>query len=479
MSSSWIIENLNTGGYNTSFEAVDQDSLGNIVATGHSTVDFDSGGVTSEAVVYKFTPSGKLLWSRSVGTTSGSDAGLGIFVDSLDDSIVIGATHPFGDGYLYRFTADGVLDDQCVINPSDPSDTLQIVGIARYINGTTYRDSVFVLARYLQSGVPESTIALRVNFDFASIPYQKNVSPAGSTTDIVASACFSEDIPPGGRVSSNSTFLCNYTIGALTQGLLTQLGSNFQPPSGNYTKSIGGGNYNAFMRDACLGYAPGVFAANWYAVGQTASNQAGGGAVSALVVKNAGAGYWSIAFGSTGNQTTFSAYKVEIDGLANVYVLIRESANTSVTPNIGGKLHIVKLTASEPFPNQYNQPTVIWQREIALNVVSGNNSLTPTGLTVYKNGDFALTADSSSGPYDTILAKFASDGSGTGTYQGAREGLSYTYAASSITFFNNPDAGYSNLAANVQSITTPSPAFTAAVSYQTTVDLSDCISMEP
>ena len=84
------------------------DSAGNVLVTGYfqGTADFGGGGLTSagdlDVFVAKYDASGKHLWSKRFGGTSG-DYGLSVAIDSAGNVLVTGyfqGTVDFGGGGL-------------------------------------------------------------------------------------------------------------------------------------------------------------------------------------------------------------------------------------------------------------------------------------------------------------------------------------------------------------------------------------------
>ena len=172
---------------------------------------------------------------------------------------------------------------------------------------------------------------------------------------------------------------------------------------------------------------------NVYGVGYSNPNSGGDGVL--LKFNSSGALQWSKYIGNTGERST---YGVACDSNDNVYVIGKDSTNQSS----GRDFLIVKINSSG---------TVQWKRSFGVfgRYSNGYAIAVDSKDNIVVSGSVYFVPGTHTGGYDyqnLLIARFPSDGSGTGTY--SLNGYSFTYQPTTAGFGNISTPAFSVTNAN-------------------------------
>jgi len=412
------------GGANSDFgNSVAFDSLNNIYALGFTN---STGAGSNDFLISKSSPSGKILWQRSLGGNSGDDDGYSIAVNSSDEILVVGETNPGvagGDDFLIaKYSNSGVLQWQRSIGGSgiddgrgvalDSSDNVYAFG---YTTSSPANSLDFLIVKYNSSGAVQWQRILGgagfENIYSGTVDSSDNLYAVGRTTSVGA--------------GSSDVLLAKYNSSGTLQWQRTLGGSGVD--SGQSIKSDSSDNVYIACR----------------------TNSTGSGNYDALLLKynSSGTLQWQRILGGADAEEGLG---VVVDSLDNVYI----SGFTESTGAGVDDLLIAKYNGSG---------TIQWQRSLG-----GSGNERGSSISIDSLDDLCVvgyTYTAGEGGVDLFFAKIPSDGSLTGTYE--LDGVDFVYSASSLT------ASTSSLTDATSSLSGSSTSFTSSTS--TLIDSSSSL----
>jgi len=349
------------------------DSSDNIIMVGSTTSD---GAGNEDFLIAKYTPSGTLLWDKTLGGAA-SDVGIAVAIDSSDNIVVLGYTASDGVGandfLIAKYTPSGTLLWDKTLGTSgadaafgvaiDSSDNIVVVGysILSFVAN-------LIVAKYDPSGTPLWDRTLRgTNADVA----------LGVTTD-----------------SSDNILIVGYTQsdGAGSQDLLL---AKYDPSGTLLWDRTLGGTLSEIGRGVAIDSS-----GNIVVVGQVQSDGAGG--LDFLIAKYNPSGtlLWDKTLGNAGTQ---NAQAVVIDSSDNIIVV----GYYEITVNVNSNIIVAKYNSSG---------TLLWDKTLGgIGIDFGQ------GVTIDSSDNIIVagsTTSNGSGLRDCLVAKLPPDGSGDGVYGG-------------------------------------------------------------
>ena len=353
-------------------QGVTVDSECNIIAVG---MTLSSGSGSTDALITKYDPYGDVLWSRTLGGSSG-DQFYDVAVDSEDNIYAVGNTASFGygasDALITKYDPSGTLQWKRVLAGSgagasnffhdvavDSSDNIVVHGVSNV--GSTY---VIVTAKYNSSGVLQW--CRRLNGGQAgrgvAIDSSDNIIVAGHTTT--------------GSVGSHDGLIAKYNSSGVLQWEM-QLGSNLAD----------------YFRDVAVDSSD-----NIYVVGDTGSDPLGfqGG----LIAKydSSGTFQWDKCLGAYSYEYL---YGVAIDSEDNIICC----GYTDYAGEGGFDILIAKYDSSG---------AIQWQK-----LLGGTSVDYGIGVTTDSSDNIIIAGRTESdglGGVEMLVAKLPPDGEADGTY---------------------------------------------------------------
>ena len=352
------------------------DSSENIYFLGSTNI---SGDGTLELA--KYNPAGVLQWQKSLGTSGTSVNGYGIKIDSSDNIYVSGQSSISAGGYsslLAKYDTTGTLQWQ------------RILGLTSYNtfgNGLSVDASGNIYVGGYSNSNGTAWFQLHKYNSSGTLQWQKQLgSGSGSTVGYGVAVD-----------SSSNVFLSGYT-------------TVYGPTHFEFAKYNSGGSlsWQARIYDPSYAYGNGAAvdaSGNSYICGFTSTK-------SFVLVKYNSSG--SIVWSTNLNGASYgAAYAIAVDSSGFIYVcgyFILSGTKTS--------FQIAKYSSGG---------SIQWQRSLT----SSSADCVAYGITVNNSNSFYVCGYTQSNAQDFLMAKLPSDGSLTGTY--TLNGVSYTYAASSLT----------------------------------------------
>jgi uncharacterized delta-60 repeat protein len=394
------------------------DSGGNSYTFGFTAA---SGAGSTDFLLVKNDPNGKILWERTLGGSS-DEQGYSVAIDSSDNLYVIGRTNSAGAGsfdFLFaKYNSSGVIQWQRTLGSSGLEighaitvDTSNNVYVTGYTSSSGAGSYDLVLAKYNSSG---------------TIQWQRTLG--GSLVE-------------EGRALTTDSSGNVYVLG--------------------HTSSVGGGNYDMFL----VKYDSSGTVQWQRVIGEDGFDSPGG-----VVTDSSGNVYlvgYSPDAGVAGSENLFLA-KYDSSGTVQWF---RQLGGTGTDRGSqisirGSFLYVIGWTDSTGSGNfdylmaKYNfNGSIQWQRSLG-----GSGSDRGQSIATDSSGNvfaFGHSQSAGAGNYDMLLMKVPDDGSLTGTY--VLDGANMVYAASSLTV--SADAithGTASLTSATPSMTTATPTLTDA-----------------
>lgn len=294
------------------------DNLGNILLTGdfQLTVDFDPGPVVNNITslgnydffVTKYTPSGSLVWVKTVGGTNGDNATC-IDFDS-NNNVIIG-------GYFFNETTD--------FNPGTGVNNLTASGRDGFILKLDVSGN-FVWVKQFGGSTPDHQVVLSLDIDFSD-----NITAVGYFT-------ISMDVDPGTPVvtitatsSAYDAFLAKLNSSGTYQWHAGLYGSGNEVAYDVASDNLGNIIYTGYYTSPTVDADP--------SGSTTTLSNAGGLDLFMIKFSSTGSFTWGITIGSTGSD---NGYSINTNSLNQIYLTGFFSGSPDFAPGAG----VASMTSS-------------------------------------------------------------------------------------------------------------------------------------